>query len=303
MNPNVVEVTMNERSTPTAWLLRRVKRKGGCPGVSGFTLIELLVVIAIIAILAALLLPALSRAKAKAQVSVCLSNQKQLALAWTMYADDNNGSLVPNRDGGATGFNPDGTTTSWVDGWLDFTPNTTANTNLLYLTKSKIAPYTAKSTGIYRCPGDIYNCMEWGQKMPRVRSVSMNGFIEGGAYAGEHDSYSSHWYANWWSYQKMSDIVNPVPSMLWVFVDEHPDSINDAWLICSVTDLVGFEDLPASYHGGACGFSFADGHAEIHVWRDQGTKVPVTGSQHNGFPGPCPHDKPWFIQRSSAKSR
>jgi prepilin-type processing-associated H-X9-DG protein len=232
-----------------------------------------------------------------------MSNQKQLVLAWIMYADDNNGNLVPNHDGGDAGYNADGTTTSWVDGWLKFDPNWTENTNLLYLTKSKIAPYTAKNTGIYKCPADIYNCKEGTQMMPRVRSVSMNGLIEGGAYAGQHDAYSSAWYPNWWSYQKTSDIRNPVPSMLWVFVDEQADSINDGWLICSVNDLVGFEDLPASYHGGACGFSFADGHAEIHAWRDAGTKVPVTMNQYNGFPGPCPHDKPWFIQRSSAQSR
>src|ERR1035438_5409992 len=112
--------------------------------------------------------------------------------------------------------------------------------------------------------------------MNRVRSVSMNGFIEGGAYPGDHDAFGSHWYPGWWSYQKTSDIRNPVPSMLWVFVDEQADSMNDGWLIPSVTDPSGFEDLPASYHGGSCGFSFADGHAELRTWRDQATKVAVT---------------------------
>ena len=101
----------------------------------------------------------------------------------------------------------------------------------------------------------------------------------------------------------MTDILKPVPSMLWVFVDEQADSINDGWLIPSVDNLTSFEDLPASYHGGSCGLSFADGHAEIRTWHDAATKVPVTMSQHNGFPGPCPNDKPWFVLRSSAKSR
>jgi len=285
------------RKSPRLDVSRQVHRGRRSAG-TGFTLIELLVVIAIIAILAAFLLPALAKAKAKAQVSVCLSNQKQLILAWTMYADDNQGNLVPNHDGGVTGLGQ-----SWVDGWLDFTVNNAENTNLLYLTTSKIAPYTAKNTGIYKCPGDIYNCKEGTLTLPRVRSVSMNGFIEGGAYPGDHDAYSSHWYEDWWSYQKMTDIMNPVPSMLWVFVDEQADSINDGWLICSVDTQTAWTDLPASYHGGSCGFGFADGHAEIKKWIDQGTKVPVTMNQYNTFPGPSPHDKPWFIQRSSAKSR
>ncbi|NOS71874.1 MAG: prepilin-type N-terminal cleavage/methylation domain-containing protein [Verrucomicrobia bacterium] len=265
---------------------------------AGFTLIELLVVIAIIAILAAMLLPALTKAKAKAQGIYCLSNQKQLTLAWVMYSDDNQGKLVPNHDGGGDLNN------SWVPGWLDFNPGNTANTNLNNLRNAKIGPYT-KNVGIYKCPADIYNCKIFNISMARVRSVGMNGFIEGGAYPKEHSALGSHWYdsppnSRWLSYQKMSDITKPPPSLLWVFVDEHPDSINDAWTIMGVTDPNNWTDLPASYHNGACGFGFADGHAEIKKWLESSTRVPVIQAQHNGFPAPKSRDTVWAIERSSA---
>jgi len=263
----------------------------------GFTLIELLVVIAIIAILAAMLLPALARARQKAQGVYCLGNQKQLTLAWIMYSDDYQGKLVPNHDGGTTSYD-----LSWVPGWLDFNPDNTANTNIQYLLNSKIGPYT-KNPGIYKCPADTYLCLERNQKLPRVRSVGMNGFIEGGAYAGEHDAYSSHWYPNYWSYQKVSDIKDPPPSKLWVFVDEHPDSINDGWTIMNPTDPDNWVDLPASYHGRACGFGFADGHAEIRHWVEGSTAVPVLQVGRNGFPARQSRDIKWIVERSTAKSR
>lgn len=219
---------------------------------AAFTLIELLVVIAIIGILAGILLPALSKAKTKATGIACLSHSKQLALAWIMYADDNNDRLALNPG-------DDGTETGWVRGWIswDLHPD---NTNYVRLTeaKSQLSPYT-KSTGIYKCPADRF--LSVAQKKAhwdrRIRSMSMN-FSLGNDYDDFLDVLRCA--------RKLSDIVDPSPSKRWVFVDEHPDSINNGFFTVFM-DENKWEDLPAAYHNGACGFAFADGHSEIKKWK------------------------------------
>jgi prepilin-type processing-associated H-X9-DG protein len=232
----------------------------------------------------------LAKAKQKAQGIMCLNNMKQLTLAWILYSDDFQGKLPPNANGSGS--------RGWVDGWLSFDANNTDNTNILFLTTlSKLGPYS-QNFGVYKCPADKYPCRMFGQEVARVRSVSMNGFVEGGYY--NNASGGSTWYPAYNRYDKMSDIVNPPPTKLWVFVDEHPDSINDGWLITSVDAPHVWTDLPASYHNGACGFSFADGHAEIKKWLDSTTVVPVQKVSRNGWRVIPTRDTTWVIERSTA---
>lgn len=260
---------------------------------TGFTLIELLVVIAIIAILAALLLPALSKSKTKAQGISCLSNLKQLDLAWMLYAGDYNDELPPN--------NILGTGEGWCAGWLSPSAGNTDNTNVLYLMppRGKLWPYN-KSVGIYKCPADRSVAVINGATYERIRSVSMNCRING-------SDYFIAPVAQFYNPKKLSEIVNPSPSQTFVFLDEREDSIDDGYFGVDMANPIAAEtwvNYPASYHNGAGGFSFADGHAEIKKWRDPRTTPPLLkNGQYMAtyVASPNNHDLEWVRDRCTAK--
>ena len=220
----------------------QMTKQAGQAQSAGFTLIELLVVIAIIAILASLLLPVLSAAKERGRSIVCRSNLKQLDTGWIMYADDNGDKLPPNQNGDVTNVN-----NSWVNGYFTWSSANAqeydSNTNVDLIRLGLLSPFLGGQNGVYKCPSDIYKAP--GQLLDRTRSLSMNGFIEGGAYGG---SGKSTWYSAYRSYDKMSDIKQPTPVDMFVFMEEHPDSINDGWAMCMNTVITRWEDLPASFH-------------------------------------------------------
>ncbi|MDB6112085.1 MAG: xcpT 2 [Pedosphaera sp.] len=257
---------------------------------TGFTLIELLVVIAIIAILAGMLLPALAKAKQKAQAIECMNNSRQLALAWLQYAADNNDTCIDNYGANQTN--------GWVEGVLNW-GFTADNIDRTKLTRGKLGPYTAKNVGIYHCPAD--RSVGFGQTQERVRSMSMNAFV---GNPNPPPGTPSKLFPNWTQFIKMNDFRSP--TSIFVFLDEHPDSINDGWYIyCNTAppELSTWSDLPASYHNGAAGFSFADGHSEIHKWRDASTKQPIKKTTYTTgvavVPSNQTNDIGWVLRAST----
>jgi prepilin-type N-terminal cleavage/methylation domain-containing protein/prepilin-type processing-associated H-X9-DG protein len=253
----------------------RPSRPGDAEQAGGFTLIELLVVVAVIAILAGILLPTFARSKARAQGVICLSNTRQLLVAWLNYADDHNGRLTYNLvSGGQSSIAklPGGTPTSlnWADNVLNWGLEAD-NTNATKMIDGGFGFY-AKAPNVYRCPADrvvsdVQRAAGWGQ---RVRSYSMNAMI--GDLGGSSPANLNANNPDFVQFIHFGKI--PQPANIFVFLDEHPDSIGDGNFV-NRAYAPEWVDLPASYHDGAANLSFADGHAEAHRWRSATTRPPA----------------------------
>jgi len=245
---------------------------------SGFTLIELLVVIAVIGILAALLLPALARSRERARGIICLNNTKQLTLAWQLYADDNAGVLPYNIGMYGSSYR---TNLNWVNNVMTWDLSSD-NTNLATIAQAALGNYLAGSTACFHCPSD--NLLSYSQITSgwnaRIRSYSMNALV-GNAGLSSTNGVNVH-DPNYRQFFKITQI--PQPTEIFVFLDEHPDSINDGYFVNEAgtpaqsyyNEYAEWTHLPASYHNNSAAFSFADGHSALHHWFNQSTLQPTS---------------------------
>ena len=242
----------------------------------GFTSADLLLTLGALAFLALLQLPALAYNRENSHCAVCAENLRRLTLSWLMYADDNGGRLAPNFSSGLTSL-----TNNWVGGILDFS-SSSANTNLAMITQARLYPYN-KATEIYRCPDDL--SVSRGQL--RIRSYSMNGWVGDGVTA---------WISGYQVATNRSQIRQP--DHMFVFMEEHPESINDGLVIVDPSPSGQIVDYPASYHQFGAHFGFADGSVQYQAWVD-----PRTSPPHITLGGPSPNNPDMLWMKSNATYR
>jgi prepilin-type N-terminal cleavage/methylation domain-containing protein/prepilin-type processing-associated H-X9-DG protein len=248
-----------------------------------FSLIELLVVIAIIALLAALLLPLLAKSRVKAEGVACANNQRQLCLAWSLYAEDSSDWLV-NNHGVPETLARRQTWANNVQDWL----SSDDNTNLVFLTDSKLGPYANRSAKVYKCPSDRVPAPNG----PHIRSMSMNAMV------GNPGELTNQFNPSYIQFYKMTEIRNA--SGIFVFLDEQADTLNDGFFVNRL-DEYAWGNVPGSYHNGAVNLAYADGHLESHRWLVAGTVCPVLGRRIDKFPAAPPTDFDWLKARTSLR--
>ena len=264
---------------------------------NGFSLVEMLVVVAIIGVIASLVTPALGKAKRTARRVVCSGNLKQLTVAWHLYSVESGDKLAPNSSSGPTIIGTTPEDAAWVIGSLNYINDNPDNTNTALLTSKhygSIAPYNSEPK-IYHCPNDASYIDPGGRRSARVRSCSMNAFVgDSPSNCVEGSKYRM--------FRRMSDLAIVSSALIWLFIDEHEDSIGGGtfWVPCiNKGSDASWESIPASRHENGCGLSFADGSVTHKKWTDGRSIIKVARSSQKGIRLPFDQDVIWLQDRTS----